>query len=195
MDFKDVAMCAVTTFNRLGWLGEEMANVRGPKTIIWITTGVQNSISYPDAHCKDQTFYGGTENYLAGKCVLQCRPSPSDLKCLDYTPFLQHFGAEMAASNTTVSSVDIAREAPAWTSGSPADTLQQIAKLTGGRVYDGANNDVENAIEEALQGIRARYQLGYAAPPRDGKYHKLHVVCAREGARIQAPQGYFSPQL
>lgn len=193
MDFKDVAMCAVTTFNRLGWLGEEMVNVRGPKTIIWITTGVQNSVSYPDAHCKDQTFYGGTENYLAGKCVLECRPSPSGWKCLDYTPFLEHFAAEMAALNTTVSSVEIGALL-VWTSGSPADTLQPLAKLTGGRVYEGANNDVEKAIEDALQGVRAGYQLGYAAPSRDGKYHKLHVVCTREGARIQAPQGYFSPQ-
>ena len=44
MEYRDISMRAVTTFNRLGTIGEEMAYVQGPKTILWVTSGVPNSI-------------------------------------------------------------------------------------------------------------------------------------------------------
>ena len=107
MDFKDVGMRVVTTFNRLGQIEGEMAYVRGPKTILWITSGVPNSIAHPYGEYEDQTFYGVSESYLAGRCGWECHPSLSDTKCLDYILFFQHFSAEAVASNTTVSSVAV----------------------------------------------------------------------------------------
>jgi hypothetical protein len=81
MDFKDVGIRAVVTFNRLGQIEGEMAYVRGPKTILWIISGVPNSTAHPTGGWKDQTFYGVSESYLAGKCGWECYPGLSDTKC------------------------------------------------------------------------------------------------------------------
>jgi hypothetical protein len=138
--------------------------------------------------------YGVSNSYLAGKCSLECYPNPSDTKCLDYTPFLQHFATEAAVADTTVASVavtntpllDVARE-------TAANTLRQLADLTGGQVYVNMNSEVESATRDALSAAKARYQIAFPATDRDGKYHKVRVVCSRQGVHIVAPQGYFAP--
>lgn len=193
MDYKDVAMQAVITFSRLGQIAGEMANVRGPKTILWVTSGVPNFIGYPYGGCVDQTFYGVSNSYLAGKCTWDCHPNPSDTKCLDYTPFLRHLGAEAAATDTIVSSLVVnAGGLLDFARGTPANTLRQLADITGGQVYLDRNGDVEKAIHEALLATGGRYQLTYAAEARDGKYHKVRVVCTRPGVRVVPSQGYFA---
>jgi VWFA-related protein len=194
MEYKDVAMRAVITFDQLGQIGGQMGAVRGPKTILWVTSGVPNSILYPYGGCQDQTFHGAANSYLAGKCVWQCFPNPSDHKCLDYTPFLQHFAADAVAADTTVSSVAETNN-PALENnerGTAVNTLRQLADLTGGQVYTSGNTEVEKAISETLRAARARYQIAYAATWHDGEYHKVRVVCTRGGVHIVAPQGYFA---
>jgi VWFA-related protein len=193
MDYKDEAMRAVITFDRLGQIGGQMADVRGPKTILWVTSGVPNSVLHPYGGCQDQTFYGVANSYLAGKCVWQCFPNPSEHKCLDYTPFLQHFAADAAVADTTVSSVaETYSGQENYERGTAANTLRQLADLTGGQMYVSRNTEVEKAISETLQAARARYQITYAAARHDGEYHKVRVVCTREGVHIVAPQGYFA---
>jgi hypothetical protein len=56
------------------------------------------------------------------------------------------------------------------------------------------NNDVGKAISDSFANARGRYQIVYAGASADGKYHKLRLVCAREGVRLQAQQGYFAAQ-
>jgi hypothetical protein len=52
--------------------------------------------------------------------------------------------------------------------------------------------EAEKAITQSLEDARARCQVAYAAPPADGKYHKLRVACTRPGIRILARTGYFA---
>jgi hypothetical protein len=193
MDFKDVGMRAATTFNRLGQIEGEMANVRGPQTILWITSGVPNSIPHPYGGCQDQTFYGVSESYLAGRCGWECHPSLPDTKCLDHKAFFQHFGAEAVALNTTVSSVAVTDSGlQNFDRGTPANTLRQLAELTGGRVNVSGNSEVETAIHEALQSVLGRYTIAYTAPVSDGKRHKLRVESTREGIHLMAPRERFA---
>ncbi len=194
MDYRDVAMCAVITFDRLGQIAEQLASIRGPKTILWVTSGVPNSISYPYGGCRDQSFSGVATSYLAGKCGWECRPNPSQTKCLDYTPFLQHFAAETAASDTTVSTVLVANTPLVdFASGTAADSLRQLANLTGGQVYVDTNSEVEDAINDALASVNARYQIAFAPTAKDAKYHKVRVLCTRQAVHLVATQGYFPP--
>ena len=76
--------------------------------------------------------------------------------------------------------------------GTPANTLQQLAELTGGRVYVSLNSEVEPAIRDALQGVLGRYTMAYTAPVSDGKRHRLRVECTREGIHLIAPQERFA---
>jgi len=39
---------------------------------------------------------------------------------------------------------------------------------------------------------QASYTLGFDPPNRDGKYHKVHVSCARVGIHILTQDGYYA---
>lgn len=74
------------------------------------------------------------------------------------------------------------------------DTMQEFAGLTGGRSK--GNNDIGEAIRQAMADARSSYQLGYdtAPQPWEGKYHKLRLVCSRKGVKLQSKTGYYAWQ-
>jgi len=187
---RDPGSRPAATFRALNELGEVSRRIPGPKTIVWITAGVSNWPTYPYG-CKDINFPEGPGSFLAGKCTDQCRRM---VKCVDYAPFFQHFSAELRRTDTLIyAAEDIPTGSiPSNSRGTPEDTLRQLTNLTGGRMYTG--NSVDKAIIQALQNARARYELAYASPHSDGKYHKLRVTCARQGVHVEAPRGYFGDQ-
>lgn len=207
-DYWDPVIMAESTVTKLNELSNAFTKIPGPKTLLWITSGVSNSLALPWGGCRSlelpRTSTIGlpthaqheaiVDTYVAGICTWQCHPSPMLNKCLDLTPFLQHFATDLVQSDTILSSVEVTHvgELPDTDRGTPADTLRQLANLTGGRVYLDTNSEVETGLTESLKGARGRYRLAYAGPERDGSYHKLRVVCIREGVQIQAQQGYFA---
>ena len=136
-------------------------------------------------------FPQGKLNYLGGKCTQKCN---GDYPCVDYVPFFRHFSAELNASNTIMYNAEVTRDhyTPFTNRGTNADTLRQLAYLTGGRMY--VANSVEQAITDSVRNARARYQLVFAASAADGKYHKLRVTCARKGVRLEFPHGYYADE-
>lgn len=74
------------------------------------------------------------------------------------------------------------------------DTMQEFAGLTGGRSK--GNNDIGEAIRQAMADARSSYQLGYDTQPQpwEGKYHKLRLVSTRQGVRLQSKTGYYAWQ-
>ena len=192
MDDRDIGVRAAATFRMLSDLGEQLNGIRGPKTIVWLTAGAPNLVRYPYG-CRDVVIEGDSESYLAGGCSGDCRKWGVD-KCINYSPFLRHFSAELSRNGTIIQSVEVTAEgalAPA-APGSAKDTLQQLANLTGGRVYTGG--EVEKAIVHSLRDAGARYRLAFEDPPADGKYHRLRVACTRKGVRLEAQRGYFAEQ-
>jgi VWFA-related protein len=177
------------TFLRLGELGDQFMRFPGPKSIVWITEGAPNWVEYR-LGCRDASFPQGFGSYLAAKCGPGCNGRLG--ACLDYTPFLEHFGAKLIRTDTIVYGVKVQSEGsiPVNTRGTATDTLQQLADLSGGRVY--LNNEIEQAVAQSLQVARPHYELTYDAPPPNGKYHKLRVECSRKGVHIAAPHGYLA---
>jgi VWFA-related protein len=192
-DYQDEGVSAAATFLALNQLGDAFTKIPGPKTIVWITRGAPNWLDYRYG-CKDVVFSEGSESYVGGRCGNDCTRRPGMSKCVDYTPFLQHFGGELARSDTIFYSVMVDPEGSIYGTdrGRPRDTLQQLADLSGGRMY--ARGEIDQAIAQSLQDVRARYQLTYDAPAPDGKYHKLRVECSRKGVIIEAPRGYYAEQ-
>lgn len=191
-EYRDVGMEAGATFRALATLGAQLTGLNGDKSVVWITRGIPNMVSYPHG-CRDFEFGSESGNYLAGKCRDSCPGSPSGRKCVDYTPFLEHFSTELERSGTSFSSVEeTGSELSTEMRGSRKDTLRQLANLTSGRKY--SSGDIKRAVADAMEGARGRYHLTYQAPQADGKYHSVRVVCRRKGVRIQAPQGYFADQ-
>ncbi len=188
-DEQDPGVRANMTFRALDQLGQRLTAIPGPKTIVWITAGVENWIVYRYG-CRDIRFAEGSGTYLAGQCTDVCMVNRS--KCIDYAPFFRYFSAALNRTGITVYSVE---ETPGNTLPAPArgtedDTVRQLTDLTGGRVYTGP--EAGKAIAQSLEDARARYQLAYAAPPPDGNFHKLRVACTRPGVRIVARTGYFA---
>jgi VWFA-related protein len=69
-------------------------------------------------------------------------------------------------------------------------TLQEVADVTGGKLYQGG--DVERAVAEGMEAARSSYRVQYApgAKDWDGKFHKVHATTGRKGVTLQYEQGY-----
>lgn len=191
VDDTDTGVRAEATFRALMELAERLAETPGQKTIVWITRGTPNWVDYTYG-CHDVEFSDGSGSYLAGNCSGNCRRLRG--KCIDYTPFLQHFSAMLERTGTSIYSVEenVGSSLPSNDRGTAEDTLHRLADLTGGTMY--SDGQTENAIVDSLKKAPARYRLAYEAPPPDGKYHKLRVVCTRKDVRIESRRGYFADQ-
>jgi VWFA-related protein len=192
-EYQDEGVSAAATFFALSALGNAFTKIPGPKTIVWITRGAPNWLDYRYG-CKDIMFPEGSGSYLGGRCGNNCTRRAAVAKCVDYTPFLQHFGAELTRSDAIFQSVMVDPEAKVFGQdrGRPRDTLRQLAGLSGGHLY--FHGEIDEAIAQSLEDVRARYQLSYEAPPANGTYHKLRVQCSRKGVLIEAPPGYYADQ-
>jgi VWFA-related protein len=73
---------------------------------------------------------------------------------------------------------------------SPA-ALGRLASLTGGFVSERTNN-VSRPVREIAEDARGYYEVSYvpAGPVTEGQLRKTEVKVAREGAQVQARQGY-----
>jgi VWFA-related protein len=94
----------------------------------------------------------------------------------------------LAKANVAAYPVD-ARGAVGLKGGNPQ--MDELAALTGGRAFYGAN-DVAAEIREALQDSEITYTLGFYPEASDGKYHSLSVETARQGVDVRCRKGYFA---
>ena len=112
---------------------------------------------------------------------------------VNYTPLLKQLAAGCERARTTIYTVDPTGGTPTSEIGmAQADTLQQMANLTGGVAYRG--DDVAAATRLAMADGRANYRVEYALPAGgwDGKLHKVRVTCARKGVNVQVKQGFYA---
>lgn len=190
-DYKDQGVRAAATFLALDQIVSAFVKVPGPKTVVWLTHGAPNWVDYPYG-CKDVPFPEGNASYVGGRCTDSCTRRPGVAKCVDYTPFLGRFGEKLARAGVVFTSVIVNTQGalPPADRGRSRDTLQQLANVSGGQVY--LHGETDQAITEALQGGRARYQISYNSVAPDGKYHTERVECLRKGVHLEAPQGYYA---
>jgi VWFA-related protein len=73
------------------------------------------------------------------------------------------------------------------------DTMKRFAEATGGKAYY-HRNDLDNAIQEAVEDSRVTYTLGFylADDERDGEFHPLRVSVNRHGLELRYRQGYYA---
>ncbi|HXP84822.1 MAG TPA: VWA domain-containing protein [Bryobacteraceae bacterium] len=102
----------------------------------------------------------------------------------EYMPRLQRLATALDRAGVSINTVD---QGDAVGTGSK-ETLDEFSNVTGGKAYP--QRSVEKAIPEVQANPRASYLIEYAAPPPDGKFHKIRVTSARKGIRLQVEQGY-----
>lgn len=173
----------MATYQALDALAGRMAAIPGRKNLVWVTRGIPIEI--------------GPRRSGIGEGI-------------DYTPIMRQLAAMLEDARVALYPVDLAppgMEAGMSAGGAPGQTqaaadpgtgmqseatLQQLAGLTGGKAY--IDENVEGAIEKAMQDSRSSYVIGYYPPVGnwDGKYHKLLVKCSRPGVRLLTKQGYWA---
>ena len=102
----------------------------------------------------------------------------------DYSPRLQRLATAIDRAGIAVNIVDEGSEVGSGN----LSTLEQLTELTGGQLYKG----VDKAISAVMAAGRSGYRIEYLQPVTDDKFHKIRVVCARKGVRVQAKQGYYA---
>jgi VWFA-related protein len=75
----------------------------------------------------------------------------------------------------------------------PEDSLDTLARTTGGKYFNDVNYSTEIASD--IQNATASYYvLGFPVPAVwDGKYHNVKVEVRRRGYEVRAQRGYFNP--
>lgn len=81
---------------------------------------------------------------------------------------------------------------PIVTKGAKPEFLEELASLTGGRLYEvDRDADLAPAFKEILDEFRFRYVITYSpASVAKGGWHKLDVRVNKPGARVRARPGY-----
>jgi VWFA-related protein len=152
------------TYDVLAQVVSTMAMIPGRKNIVWISRGVPISLRLAS---------GGEE--------------------IDYRPLLRKFTEACARAKVAVYPVNPSTSAvPSQSELASVETLQQIANLTGGRLYSA--NSIGRAVSLAADEWRGDYTIGYfpSADNWDGKLHKVKVSSARRGVDLLFPDAYYA---
>ena len=178
--------------NALQATARHLANLPGRKSVVWITEG------FP---------------------LLYCNPA---IGCYDFRPEVEATARSLDDANIALYSVDargligalgqmtgiqnaesgpapsgpraIMMQRPAAVGPSHIETMDYLAKLTGGDVYYNSNG-LEDSLEKAVEDADVTYSLGFypVDAAQDGKVHKLSVKVARSGITLRYRQSYYAP--
>jgi VWFA-related protein len=72
--------------------------------------------------------------------------------------------------------------------------LEQISRMTGGRLFEASKKDtVDKIYAELDEELRNQYRLGYT-PAKDLEtgYHRIHLSTTNKDLKVQARDGYYS---
>ena len=152
------------TWNALSSFAVQLAQVPGPKSLVWITQGVLNGYLVPDR----------TDHFV--QSVAQLR---------DFSDILNILGTAIYTVQQKPSGgIELEN------TGSFADTLNQLSELTGGQSFP--TDSTSQAIAQAMAGVRRiNYRLGFSPEKVDGKYHKIHLTSTRSNVKFQTADRYY----
>ncbi len=150
------------TYEALTTAVSTMTLIPGHKNIVWISRGVPIALRVAS---------GGDE--------------------ISYRPLLRKFSDACARANVAVFPVNPSTSAtPSESELASVETLQQIANLTGGRLFTA--NSIGKSIAQTADARRGAYTLAYvpSAGNWDGKSHKLKIATTRKGVDLLFPESY-----
>lgn len=155
------------TYEALTTVVSTLALIPGHKNVVWVSRGIPIAL---------RVVSGGDE--------------------INYRPLLRKFADACERAGVSIIPVNPSTSAvPSESELSSVETLQQLANLTGGRLYTA--NSIGKAVTQAADAWRGTYTLAYlpAADNWDGKLHKLKVSAARRGLDLLYRDAYYADRL
>ena len=188
---------AVAAYTRsMADLAKMMGSVDGRKVVVYLSEGFDSSLLIGTADQKERNEMGemsaGGESYNVDSEKLY-----GDTKTMNN---VEKMLEEFRRADCTIQAVDIgglrATNDQGFQRKNGADSLLQMAKGTGGELYENYN-DLSTAMGQMLRRTGVTYVLTYQPDEikRDGDFHKLRVELknAPRGARIVHRPGYYAP--
>jgi VWFA-related protein len=179
-------------------LGKLMGTVLGRKHVVYLSEGFNTSLVTGTTdqartdEMREQSLHG--ENYLASS-----EEKFGDSKSLND---IERMLEEFRRSDCVIQAVDIggirAGADPGTQRAGGKDSLFQMARSTGGELYENAN-DLSAAMDQMLKRTGVTYVLAFQPEKlkKDGAYHRLKVELkgpAAKGARVVYRPGYYAPK-
>jgi len=150
-----------------------MAPLPGKKTIVLLSTGVDTSPQ---------------ENWQ----IVQQKLQTSDVRILAVSLSGDFRKPVKGKKRTTQNTAE--RESVNEGFRKADESLQQLSRSTGGRVYFPQNADEFNrAYAEIAQLVRHEYSLAFAPPTADGQFHSLKVKAKNSSYQVDHRQAYLAP--
>ncbi len=178
------------TVSALDALARDLASIRGPKSIVWVTTGV------PLAAMSVQTFAGvvsPAESYETMLRAAANRLAEAGIALYIVNPrgVVAPTGPTSTLSQVT-GQLTATKPAPPAPASTEYSAMTIMASLTGGRHID-FTNDFSIGLKQAVTDSRGSYTLGFYAPERQRReWRKLTLLVARSGVQLRYREGYFT---
>jgi VWFA-related protein len=188
---------AIAAYTRsMADLAKMMGSVDGRKMVIYLSEGFDSSLTAGTSNDQEQSqmsemaMSGESYNVDSEKRFGDVRTGNNIEKMLE----------EFRRADCTIQAVDIgglrAGAEQGFQRKGGKDTLLQMAKGTGGELYENTN-DLSAAMGQMLRRTGVTYVLTYQPDDvkHDGEFHKLRVELknAPRGARLVSRPGYYAP--
>ena len=173
------------TRSALEAISKHLANVPGRKNLIWVSTAFPLIIVRPHEVIDNSKDVDQAARALNDANIAVYPVDPRGLVGAGAYGYVQMPEQGGATRIPNIKPVSAAQPG--------LDTMNTLAKLTGGRAFYNTNG-IEESMLEAVQDAQVTYVLGFYPPDDefDDRFHKLTVRVSRRGAEIRSRSGYFA---
>ncbi len=173
-------------------LAASMASLPGRKNLLWVGTGLMTS-------------GGRVSNLMAGRGGMATGGQPNTL--VDESDNLSDgdvrdvlnkeikvTGQVLNDAGMAVYAIDARPLSVDNTVASDANSMKEIARLTGGVAYPD-RKDVRSSVRAALDDSREVYMLTFTPTPlkEDGRFHEIKLRTTRANVKLNCREGYTAP--
>jgi VWFA-related protein len=183
---------AIMTLDALNNLSRILGGLPGRKNLIWVTgdlpfTLVPEDRTVSKAELEEDLPSLNTRrvsDHAAGNYAATFRESHAEE--------IREIETRLASAQVAVYPVD-ARGLSISLATDSQETMQEVARETGGRAYVN-QNEIKVGVERAFQDELAAYTVAYYPDNKkyDGKYRQIKVKVKRDGVDVQSRRGYYA---
>jgi VWFA-related protein len=178
-------------------LARVMASIQGRKYVVYLSEGFDSSVLQGTASTEDQAKM--SESAMSGE--IWNVDSDARFGNTSSNNAVEAMLESFRRADCTIQAVDIGGlrgtgDVQGGAAGRGKDALLQMAKGTGGELYENFN-DLSAAMGKMLERTSVTYVLAVQpdTPKSDGTYHKLRVELKNgKSGRVSFRPGYYAPQ-
>lgn len=181
----------LNTLRSLEVIATHLSGIPGRKNLIWVSGGFPLQIGFDEIPEPGQTTQGDKRSfsYEVDAAVRALNNAGVAVYPVDARGLVIGADFKGASYGGPINRAPTASLKPTVPN---LDSMIQLAERTGGRAaYN--TNDLEHAVEKAMNDSRVTYTIGYYPEhDADGRFHDIKVKVNRPGLNVRYRKGYFS---